>query len=52
MKQAFFPFVWNDNVTHKLKRCQIPTSVSLNSTNAPQDIFGTLAILEPRFVAS
>ena len=33
MKQEFFPFVWNIDVTHQLKRYQVPTSVSLNGTN-------------------
>ena len=27
MKQEFFPFVWNWDVTHQLRRYQIPTSV-------------------------
>ena len=29
MKQNFFPFVWNSDVTHQLRRHQIHTSVSL-----------------------
>ena len=32
-EEEFFPFVWNSDVTHQLKRYQIPTSVSLKSTN-------------------
>ena len=52
MKQEFFPFVWNSDVTHQLTRCQIPTSVSLNGTNLQQDVFGIHAVLEPHLVAS
>ena len=51
MKQEFFPFVWDNDVTHQLRRYQIPTSVSLNSTHVQQDVSGILAILEPSFVA-
>ena len=32
MKQEFIPFVWNGDVTHQLKRYQIPTGASLNGT--------------------
>ena len=52
MKQEFFQFVWNSDVTHQLKRHQIPTSVSVKSTNVQKDISGILAILEPILVAS
>ena len=27
MKQEFFPFVWKSDVTHQLRRYQVPTSV-------------------------
>ena len=32
MKQELFPIVWYSDVTHQLRRCQIPTSVSLDGT--------------------
>ena len=52
MKQEFFPLVSNNDVTHRLKRCQIPTSVSVNGTKIQEEISGMLAILEPRLVTS
>ena len=52
MKQEFFSFVWNSDVTHQLKLYQIPTSVSLNGTSIQQGIFGIHAVLEPNLVAS
>ena len=51
MKQEFFPFAWNSDVTHQHWRNEVPP-VSLNSTNVQQDISGILAILEPHLVAS
>ena len=33
MKQEFFTYMWDSEVTHQLSRYQVPTSVSLNSTN-------------------
>ena len=36
MKQEFFPFVWNSDVTHQLRRYQIPINVSWNGTNFQQ----------------
>ena len=30
MKQAFFSFVWNSDMTHQLRRYHVPTSASLN----------------------
>ena len=50
MKQEFLPLVWKGNVTHRLKRYQVPTNVSLNSTNVQYDVSRVLAILEPRVV--
>ena len=38
-EQEFSPFVWNSEVTRQLKRYQVPTSVSLKSTNVQQDMF-------------
>ena len=52
MKQEFFPFVWNSDMTDQLKRYQIPTSVSMNSTNVQQNASGIRAILEPSFANS
>ena len=51
MKQEFFPFVWNSDVTHQFRRYQIPTSVTLCGTNVQQRIFGIHAVLEPHVVA-
>ena len=31
MKQEFFAFVWNSDVTHKLRRCQVPKRNSCNA---------------------
>ena len=33
MKQKFFPIVWNGDVTHQLRRYQIPTCVRLNGAD-------------------
>ena len=39
MKQEFLPLVRNSDVTHQLRRYQIPTNVSLNGTNKQEGIF-------------
>ena len=52
MKQEFFPFIWNSDVSHQLKRYQMSTSVSLNGTNIQQRVFEIHAALEPDLVDS
>ena len=52
MKQDFFPYKWNSNMAHQLRRYHVPTSGSLNSANVQQDVSGILATLELSFGAA
>ena len=52
MEYKFFPVVWNSDVTHQLRRYQIPTSMSLHRTNIQEEISGIRAILETHLVTS
>ena len=52
MIQELFPFEWNGDMTHQLKRNQLSSSVPLYAANVQENVVGVLAMLKSSFIAS